>query len=110
MAHRDWGFSSAGRAPALQAGCQRFESANLHGFRKEHVGSGSDLVKGGMIPASFDSLVLLLRQKAKLNKKEFQRCWAQQWVQQNLDNCIGESGNKHLTEMFQQVVISHANG
>ena len=26
----DWGFSSVGRAPALQAGCQRFESANLH--------------------------------------------------------------------------------
>jgi hypothetical protein len=25
-----WGFSSVGRAPALQAGCQRFESANLH--------------------------------------------------------------------------------
>ncbi|MFM2381013.1 MAG: hypothetical protein RLZZ143_3596, partial [Cyanobacteriota bacterium] len=26
----DRGFSSVGRAPALQAGCQRFESANLH--------------------------------------------------------------------------------
>ena len=25
-----WGFSSVGRAPALQAGCQRFESAILH--------------------------------------------------------------------------------
>ena len=25
-----WGFSSAGRAPALQAGGQRFEPANLH--------------------------------------------------------------------------------
>jgi hypothetical protein len=25
-----WGFSSVGRAPALQAGCQQFESANLH--------------------------------------------------------------------------------
>lgn len=24
------GFSSVGRAPALQAGCQQFESANLH--------------------------------------------------------------------------------
>ncbi len=24
------GFSSVGRAPALQAGCQRFESVNLH--------------------------------------------------------------------------------
>ena len=25
-----WGFSSVGRAPALQAGCQEFESPNLH--------------------------------------------------------------------------------
>ena len=25
-----WGFSSAGRAPALQAGGHRFESGNLH--------------------------------------------------------------------------------
>ena len=27
---RFWGFSSAGRAPALQAGGQRFDPANLH--------------------------------------------------------------------------------
>ena len=27
-----WGFSSAGRAPALQAGGQRFDPANLHHF------------------------------------------------------------------------------
>ena len=26
----DWGCSSAGRAPALQAGCQEFESPQLH--------------------------------------------------------------------------------
>ena len=25
-----WGYSSAGRAPALQAGGQRFDPANLH--------------------------------------------------------------------------------
>ena len=33
-----WGFSSAGRAPALQAGGQRFDPANLHhllSFEKE---------------------------------------------------------------------------
>ena len=29
-----WGFSSAGRAPALQAGGQRFDPANLHHFLK----------------------------------------------------------------------------
>ena len=27
---KSWGYSSVGRAPALQAGCQRFKSANLH--------------------------------------------------------------------------------
>ena len=30
-----WGFSSAGRAPALQAGGQRFDPANLHQTKKE---------------------------------------------------------------------------
>ena len=30
-----WGFSSAGRAPALHAGGQEFESPNLHHFKKE---------------------------------------------------------------------------
>ena len=29
-----WGFSSAGRAPALQAGGQRFDPANLHHIKK----------------------------------------------------------------------------
>ena len=29
-----WGFSSAGRAPALQAGGQRFDPANLHHFKR----------------------------------------------------------------------------
>ena len=32
---RIWGFSSAGRAPALQAGGQRFDPANLHHILKE---------------------------------------------------------------------------
>ena len=27
---KSWGYSSVGRAPALQAGCQRFKSAYLH--------------------------------------------------------------------------------
>ena len=30
IGHLKWGFSSAGRAPALQAGGQRFDPANLH--------------------------------------------------------------------------------
>ena len=32
---RIWGFSSAGRAPALQAGGQRFDPANLHHILRE---------------------------------------------------------------------------
>ena len=35
-----WGISSVGRAPALQAGCQRFESAILHkrvGDTRAHI-------------------------------------------------------------------------
>ncbi len=32
-----WGFSSVGRAPALQAGCQQFESANLHYFTSSNT-------------------------------------------------------------------------
>ena len=31
-AKKIWGFSSAGRAPALQAGGQRFDPANLHQY------------------------------------------------------------------------------
>ena len=30
FANRSWGRSSVGRAPALQAGCHRFESVRLH--------------------------------------------------------------------------------
>ena len=32
--HEIWGYSSAGRAPALQAGGQRFDPAYLHQERK----------------------------------------------------------------------------
>ena len=35
-----WGFSSAGRAPALQAGGQRFDPANLH---QKEVVTGQEL-------------------------------------------------------------------
>ena len=34
-----WGFSSAGRAPALHAGGQEFESPNLHHLNQEPKGS-----------------------------------------------------------------------
>ncbi len=34
IAENSWGFSSAGRAPALHAGGQEFESPNLHHFKQ----------------------------------------------------------------------------
>ena len=46
-----WGHSSVGRAPALQAGCQEFESPCLHGFplgtgmRASAEGSVAQLVR-----------------------------------------------------------------
>ena len=33
-----WGFSSAGRAPALHAGGQEFESPNLHHKKDDNYG------------------------------------------------------------------------
>ena len=32
--NQEWGFSSAGRAPALHAGGQEFESPNLHHLKQ----------------------------------------------------------------------------
>ena len=47
----EWGFSSAGRAPALQAGGRRFDPVNLHqtlgGEQKQartHIQAGEALV------------------------------------------------------------------
>ena len=37
--HSYWGHSSVGRAPALQAGCRRFESDCLHHFSFRSVRS-----------------------------------------------------------------------
>ena len=37
-----WGYSSAGRAPALQAGGQRFDPAYLHQDRIEVFGQWSE--------------------------------------------------------------------
>ncbi len=39
------GFSSVGRAPALQAGCQRFESANLHLKHYSRLASRSNMTE-----------------------------------------------------------------
>ena len=43
-----WGCSSAGRAPALQAGGQRFDSAHLHQKRRYRLyGSAEDIYMAG---------------------------------------------------------------
>ena len=44
---RDWGFSSAGRAPALQAGGQRFDPVKLH-----HYWSSLDKLSLWLLPAA----------------------------------------------------------
>lgn len=36
----DWGCSSDGRAPALHAGCRRFDPGQLHHFMKESNAAG----------------------------------------------------------------------
>ena len=40
-----WGFSSAGRAPALQAGGQRFDPANLHHKKEVDYGPIAQLAR-----------------------------------------------------------------
>jgi hypothetical protein len=40
LAPEQRGFSSVGRASALQAECQRFESVNLHHSKKQKAESG----------------------------------------------------------------------
>ena len=42
-----WGISSVGRAPALQAGGQRFDPANLHHFFERRNGDDGSEKKTG---------------------------------------------------------------
>ena len=50
-----WGVSSAGRAPALQAGGQRFDPANLHHILKRLT----------EVPLKDEASLSLLRKKLK---------------------------------------------
>ena len=45
MGARLWGCSSVGRAPALQAGGQGFESPHLHGDNEESIQGSNDLAR-----------------------------------------------------------------
>ena len=60
-----WGYSSAGRAPALHAGGQRFDPASLHTIRKDRN-------------STFENWILyhkfkpkIYRELEKSNEKEF---------------------------------------
>ena len=44
---RKWGYSSAGRAPALQAGGHRFEPDYLHHIKTD-IENGSESLKQGL--------------------------------------------------------------
>ena len=50
-----WGISSAGRAPALHAGGQRFDPAILHQFRTKALGMYAHVlsVRYANIPSTF---------------------------------------------------------
>ena len=93
MAHRVWGFSSVGRAPALQAGCQRFESANLHQQKPPIKGQGDvDLMIQMKTLASFLSIDKVEKTLDSLQLREEFSSSAE-----NLDNCIGLE-RKHLMD------------
>ena len=49
-----WGCSSAGRAPALQAGGRQFDSVHLH--QRERQRNLTDPIFGGFIPVKMTSL------------------------------------------------------
>lgn len=71
-----WGFSSAGRAPALHAGGQEFESPNLHHLKQlEQLKSepkGSFLMLS--IHLSFEEIIAALNSaKPMLCIREFDR-------------------------------------
>src|SRR5690606_31106443 len=55
-----WGISSAGRAPALQAGGRRFESVMLHHHFNRSDRSGRRLVLTGIFPARGQDTELLI--------------------------------------------------
>jgi hypothetical protein len=58
-----WGLSSAGRAPALHAGGQRFDPARLHLYSEEYPslaeGIGLENRQAGQTARGFESLFLL---------------------------------------------------
>jgi hypothetical protein len=85
MAHHfcKWGYSSAGRAPALQAGCQRFKSAYLHKKKKKLTEKIRDKQK-------FSTVVT--------TKKVVRGCWTLMSPEANLENCIISRRSKKSLE------------
>jgi hypothetical protein len=77
MLNEKWrgGYSSAGRAPALQAGCQRFKSAYLH-QRKKKAKSKANKIQHCH---SYESRVRMLEFKTSVL---------------NLENCIKSRNDK----------------
>ena len=92
MAHfsKSWGFSSVGRAPALQAGCQRFKSANLHWLEKNIPISDFPIGIGWRI----QQLNLYSYSECALHLASMFMLWVRRWacwvlrLNENLENCI----------------------
>jgi hypothetical protein len=87
---REWGLSSVGRAPALQAGCRRFDSVRLHHYPR-HIRhdqtAASAFVSSCRTHGSFGihftsfreiiSVVGFIRVRMKWSQDQRQRCPSQ---------------------------------
>ena len=91
-----WGRSSAGRAPALQAGGQRFDSAYLHHTRKWLSGRASPCQGEGR---EFESRLPLQYHKSLVNgflfcKKILKKCLTFGLKSGNI-NKLSQDGKNH---------------
>ena len=118
-----WGCSSAGRAPALQAGCQEFESPNLHWPNSISIfrvagNDSNDEVWFGLCPLdepSFLSFQGWVKTHDLVDKMlgsdqviEQSMVWFEVW--QNLDNCIGEVWKKQSISWMHCFESEHPKG
>ena len=68
-----WGYSSVGRAPALQAGGHEFESRYLHSVRNHREKKYNNVENLGIKTSSVIGMLPMLFQKKTLMKINFQR-------------------------------------
>ena len=74
-----WGYSSAGRAPALQAGGQRFESASLHAKRALLLGLVLDFPRKFPDGAERPWLGMFFETVNRIWRMDYPPMWLQRW-------------------------------